>query len=486
MQTSRLVIIAALSLTPLSAARAQAPVPPQSAPQPLRLSGVAVTGSSSRTWVPTQAGGYSLAGTQQVTDGSQGHEFVYKQSQNSIRVLVGSYPAAPPVTRSDTMTLVQSNVEPIRAAIEQAGQDAQLQAYHKLVDRPDQLTVDGRTIQYYWYLAEVQGIGVEGHYVYYAAFALPSGLVRIRGDLPWDAPPSANMASRSMVPVMPMAQPSATENAIDGGVVGGTGGLQAQGGAGGAGLGTEVSFGEADPTTLSPGANSTRETFSAFSKDLIGAMVSHSPPAAAPAPVAPVSTATPIPAACSAVPATTDTVTYRVYASLHAPQAGPSIPSSYFDLVLDAIRQSYKVPNPLRPRVVTPMTVGGNAVVVPAVFGEVGFTLDPQGKMTDAGLTQSSLSHSIDLSLYSAVRVADSLQAFPAQVGVAQPAPVRFFVDLTSYQPSGRPLGSALRGAPHWLASGFPPGGKCLCRADNSGGSPGSDGQRQRCNTVRH
>jgi hypothetical protein len=75
--------------------------------------------------------------------------------------------------------------------------------------------------------------------------------------------------------------------------------------------------------------------------------------------------------------------------------------------------------------------------VVPAVFGEVGFTLDPQGKMTDAGLTQSSLSHSIDLSLYNSVRLADSLKAFPAQVGVAQPGPVRFFVDLTSYQPKG-------------------------------------------------
>jgi len=126
-----------------------------------------------------------------------------------------------------------------------------------------------------------------------------------------------------------------------------------------------------------------------------------------------------------------------VYASLRAPEMGPSIPSSYVDLVLDAIRQSYKVPNPLRPRAVAPMAVGGNAVVVPAVFGEVGFMLTPQGKLTDAGLTQSSLSHSIDFSLYNAVRLADSLQAFPAQIGVAQPKPVRFFVDLTSYQPRG-------------------------------------------------
>src|SRR5208283_822454 len=108
-------------------------------------------------------------------------------------------------------------------------------------------------------------------------------------------------------------------------------------------------------------------------------MVTHVPAAAKPAPAAPLSTAKPVPAACKVLPAGTDTITYRVYASLHAPEMGPSIPSSYVDLVLDAIRQSYKVPNPLRPRAVAPMAVGGNAVVVPAVFGEVGFTLTPQG-----------------------------------------------------------------------------------------------------------
>ena len=217
---------------------------------------------------------------------------------------------------------------------------------------------------------------------------------------------------------------------MDGGVTGG-GAL----GASGAGLGTEASFGAADPATLSAGATAAREKFSTFSKDLIGAVLTHSAPPASPAPAAPLATAPPVPAACTAVPAGTDTVTYRVYASLHAPQDWPvdpiivSRPGTRCDTAVLQGAES------IRPRVVAPMVGGGNTVVVPAVFGEVGFTLNPQGRTTDAGLTQSSLSHSIDLSLYNAVRLADSSLSFPAQVGVAQPAPVRIFVDLTSYQP---------------------------------------------------
>ncbi len=437
MQTFRLMIIGgALSLTPLAGASGQGSAPPQSAPQPLEWSGVDVTGSSIRMWVPTTAGGYTFADTLPLTDGSHGVEYVYKQAQNSIRVLGGAYPAPLPVTRHDTMTLVQSNVEPIRQAIEQAVQNQQMQAYHKLVDRADELTVGGHTIQYYWYLAEVQGIGVDGHYVYYAAFALPTGLVRVRGDLPWDAPP-ADMATTSMLPVNPLAQPNAADNAMDGGLTGGEGGMRTPPGAGGGGLGNEANFGPGNAVTMSPAASATRDKFSTFSKDLVGAMVTHPAAPAKSVAAAPLPAATPIPAACTAVPAGTDTVTYQVYASLHAPQAGPSIPSSYLDLVLAAIRQAYQAPNPLHPRVVAPMAAGGNAVVMPAVFGEVGFTLNPQGRTTDAGLTQSSLSHSIDLSLYNAVRLADSTLAFPAQIGVAQPAPVRIFVDLTSYQPKG-------------------------------------------------
>ena len=147
MQTFRsVIVVATLSLTPLARASGQGSAPPQTAPLPVQWSGVAVTGSSHRPWVPAEAGGYSLADTLPKTDGSRGVEYVYKQAQNSIRVLGSRYIAPPPVTRSDTLTLVQSNVEPIRQAVEQAVQDAQIQTYHKLVDRADELRVGERTI----------------------------------------------------------------------------------------------------------------------------------------------------------------------------------------------------------------------------------------------------------------------------------------------------------------------------------------------------
>jgi hypothetical protein len=53
------------------------------------------------------------------------------------------------------------------------------------------------------------------------------------------------------------------------------------------------------------------------------------------------------------------------------------------------------------------------------------------------------MSNAMDRSLYNAVRLADSLQAFPAQIGVANPGPVRFFLDLSSYDPK-RPHSAAL------------------------------------------
>jgi hypothetical protein len=358
-----------------------------------------------------------------------------------MRVSMVAYPSVPLTSLTDTLTLLQSSVEPIRDAIEQAVQNGNMQAYHKFVDRSDQVRIGSSTVHYYWYFAEVQGIGTDGHYVYYSAYALPSGVVRIRGELPWAAPPPANTLSPSMVPVTPMAQPGGTETAMEamdaGGVIGGTGGLQMQGGPGG-GLSTEATPSAVAPPAINQSAAPSGQQFTTFSNDFIGAVVNHHSGAAAavksgsPAASAP---AKAIPAACSAVPAATDTVTYTVYASLVAPGHSKSMPPQYIDMVLDAVRQAYKVPNPLRPRAVVPMVVNGTTVMAPAVFGEVAFTLDPQGKLSDAGLSQSSMSHGIDLSIYSAVKHADSLQSFPAQIGVTTPAPVRFFLDLSSYQP---------------------------------------------------
>jgi hypothetical protein len=440
MWIKRVLIVAAASSAPFSVVSGQGSIPTQTAPQPVRLSGLAMSGAK-LPYVPPEAGGYSLANAAPSGEGGSDTHYLYRNANGTIRVSIVPYPAAPPATLSDTMALVQASVEPIRDAIEQQAQNGNLQAYRKLNDRPDQLRIGTKTIQGYWYLAEVQGIGGDGRYDYYAAYALPSGVVRIRGALPWAAPPPANTMSPSMVPVTPTAQPAGTETAMQAmdasGVIGGTGGLQTQGGSGGAGLGTESAPVGVAPPVVDQSAAPYRQQFVTFSNDLIGALVSHQSSAAAGAKSGATSSssAKPIPAACTAVPAATDTVTYRVYASISAPNHASSLPPQYLDMVLDAVRQAYKVPSPLRPRAVAPMVVNGATIMVPAVFGEVAFTLDPPGKLSDAGLTQSSMSHAMDLSLYSAVKQADSLHSFPAQIGVTNPTPVRFFVDISSYEP---------------------------------------------------
>ncbi len=134
---------------------------------------------------------------------------------------------------------------------------------------------------------------------------------------------------------------------------------------------------------------------------------------------------------CATMPPATDTINYGVYAALDAPARKDPLPSGYVDLVLDALRHGLIVPNPLGLTAYTAMSAGGTTVMVPAVYGEVEFTLDKQGKMSDAHLTQSSLSPALDQAIYDAPRRADSLQAFPAQVGVTNPEPIRFYVAIS-------------------------------------------------------
>jgi hypothetical protein len=180
------------------------------------------------------------------------------------------------------------------------------------------------------------------------------------------------------------------------------------------------------------------EQFGTFSNALITDMAHHATEAQAavtPGPAVAAVQSTPIPAVCTAIPAAMDTVTYPVYATLEAPGRGDPLPSGYVDLVLDALHHSFVVPNPLSPVVYVPMVAGANSVMVPVVYGEVGFTLDDQGKVSDIGLTQSSLSAAMNRSLVDAPRRADSMQAFPGQVGVDHPGPIRFFAALSSFQP---------------------------------------------------
>jgi hypothetical protein len=166
-------------------------------------------------------------------------------------------------------------------------------------------------------------------------------------------------------------------------------------------------------------------------------MVTHTTPAAtAPSTVvaSAASGARPaIPGMCTTTPPATDTINYRVFATLDAPGRKDSLPAGYVEMVLDALRHSLAVPNPLGLTVYAAMVSGQGGIMVPAVFGEVVFTLDDQGKASDIHLTQSSLSPALDQSFFDAPRRADSMQAFPGQIGVANPGKIRFYVSFSPF-----------------------------------------------------
>jgi hypothetical protein len=88
--------------------------------------------------------------------------------------------------------------------------------------------------------------------------------------------------------------------------------------------------------------------------------------------------------------------------------------------------------------------------MAPVALGEIEFTLDPVGKVSDIHLTQSTLSAAFDRNLYDAPRRADSLGAFPAQIGVEHQDKVRFFVALSSLQSDGHAVDLFAMRFPAW------------------------------------
>jgi hypothetical protein len=332
--------------------------------------------------------GYKLTDTVRFGEVSSGVQFIYKHEQDVANVFVAPYNAGQvPLNRDDTIAVVTHAVDLVRLPLQHAAEQNQMQALAIYADRSDVLQAGGHAIQFHWLIAGVQRKSESGVLLYYAAYAIPYGLVRIRAEVPWIDIRTG--WTRTM-----------------------TGGNLSQ---------------------LGPAYTRSSE----FGNELVGAMVSPAPSGAFAASAA--GGATPVklstPAGCSAMPAVTDTVTYRVYATLEAPLRTTPLPAGYLDLVLDALRHSFVVPTPLSPSVYAPMMAAGNSVMTPAVYGEVAFTLDDQGKVSDVRPTQSSLSPALDQSLYDAPRRADSLQAFPGQVGVDHPGPIRFFVALSPYQP---------------------------------------------------
>jgi TonB family protein len=120
-----------------------------------------------------------------------------------------------------------------------------------------------------------------------------------------------------------------------------------------------------------------------------------------------------------ALPATADSIEYRVYAMLYAPTEtrydggqkphADRVGSAFVGTVLRGIAAAYVMPERLRLKAYPIRTDAGTAPFgSEAVFGEVTFVIDSTGMLTTAELTQSSLSPALDQSLLQALRRAAS------------------------------------------------------------------------------
>jgi hypothetical protein len=375
MWTARMTVVVLVASTPLSIARGQAASPTSGGAPPAQYAAA----SPGPLIIPVEARGYHLTDSVKLGKASDGMQYVYKQRSDVAKVSVVPYGGNRPVTQADTLSLVQQEVELVRRPIQDAARIGELQNLAQFGDRASVIRVGGRAVNYYWYFAGVRRRGQPAVFLYYAVYATPFGLVKVRAELPWNSAGSSGM------------------------------------------LGVQ--------TALDP--------LSSFGHTVVGAMMAQPFPISASTGGAVRSAALPavvIPPACAAMPPATDTVKYRVYATIETPGRSDSLPSAYLGFVLDALRQGVVVPNPLGVTVYAPMASPGGDVMAPAVYGEIEFTLDEGGKVSDVHLTQSSLSPALDQSLYDAPRRADSMQAFPAEIGVTDPGPVRFFVSFSAFQ----------------------------------------------------
>ncbi len=423
----RLPLAMIVALTPLGVLSAQNPAPAPSLLPPLQSSMTATANDPQPNYAPPEAHGYKFASAVSFGEAGTGERLTYMHNTDAVGVLVNPYDLTRPFQSvEDTMALLQGEVSRVRDSLYRAAQDQILVAYGVINDRPDGLHIGNQTIRYYWLFAQIQRRGQRGVYLYYAAYATPSGLVRVRGELPWLV-----AAHSDAIPIGAVRRTGAGVAVIEG----------AAASSNQANRNSSRSMATANATATND-ASPFREQFAAFSTEFLQYMMAH-PPGAGPPPavVATGAVASPgaasanaVPAVCRAMPAALDTINYGVWASLEAPARKNPLPSGYVDLVLDALRQGLVVPNPLGLTAYAAMSAGGAPIMVPAVYGEIEFTLDNQGKMTDVHLTQSSLSPALDQAIYNAPHRADSLQAFPAQIGVSDPGPIRFYVAFSPAQ----------------------------------------------------
>ena len=164
------------------------------------------------------------------------------------------------------------------------------------------------------------------------------------------------------------------------------------------------------------------------------------------------------PPTCTSLPVATDTVEYRVYATLEAPtkqvydadgtRHQDTITTQFRQQVLEAIRRAFVPPPDLALDVYQMRSDVSPPIVAPAVTGEAEFTLTPIGRLEEAGLTQSSLSAALDRALLDALHRADSAYGFPPPSSAGAQI-TRLYVGLQGWASKGSVLLFVLR-VPLW------------------------------------
>jgi hypothetical protein len=169
--------------------------------------------------MPADVHGYQIADSLRLGVGNLTQYTYLHDRHDKITVFVSAYSGSSALrTQDDTITLIQGDVDALRQQLYTAFKNGDLRAFRAFAERGDDLHASGRTIRGYELVAGVTHVGgvtapptntplcenrdatVAGAmprmcidqgqdrafqaYVYYAAYALPNCLVRIRAEFP--------------------------------------------------------------------------------------------------------------------------------------------------------------------------------------------------------------------------------------------------------------------------------------------------------------
>jgi hypothetical protein len=169
--------------------------------------------------MPIDVRGYQLTDSVHLGDVSSGVDYTYTRHKSDvIHAFISPYQSGSKLqTRDDTATMVQGDVDMLRQSLDDAARHGELSAFRTLSERTDGLHTAGRGVQGYALIAGITHRGgttapafttppcsgrlmvnprtsgacqqiaeIPGFqaYTYYAVYALPQWVVRVRAELP--------------------------------------------------------------------------------------------------------------------------------------------------------------------------------------------------------------------------------------------------------------------------------------------------------------